>query len=174
MIKDHKEYNILVEVVRTSDNCYVIDPHSQQEDTCLLTQKDETNLWHQRLRHLNFRNLTRLSKKGIVKDHPKLSKVDNLICKSCQMGKQIRVSHKKVISIRTTRSLELLYMDLAGPTRTESLGGKKYFMVVVNDFSRYTWVSFLRGKSEAFNEFLNIYKWIQVEKDLTIKRIQMK
>lgn len=54
------------------------------------------------------------------------------------MGKQIRVSHKKVTSIGTSRSLELLHMDLASPTRVESLGGKKYFMVVVDDFSIYT------------------------------------
>lgn len=63
-------------------------------------------------------------------------------------------------------------MDLAGPTRTKSLGEKKYFMVVVNDFLRYTWVAFLRKKSEAFKEFLNIYKRIQVEKYQTINRIQ--
>lgn len=74
------------------------------------------------------------------------------------MEKQTRVSHKKVTSIGTTRPLELLHMDLAGPTKTESLGGKKYFVLVVNDFSRYTWVAFLREKFEAFNEFLNIYK----------------
>ncbi len=172
VIKDHKEYNILAEGVRTSDNCYVIDPHSQQGDTCLLTQKDETNLWHQRLGHLNFRDLARLSKKGIVKDLPKLSKVDNPICKGCQMGSKLESLIRKLHLLGTTRPLELLHMDLAGPTRMESLGGKKYFMVVVDDFSRYTWVAFLREKSKAFNEFLNICKRIQVEKDLTIKRIQ--
>lgn len=87
------------------------------------------------------------------------------------MGKQTKVSHKKVTSIGTIRPLELLRMDLASPTKTKSLGGKKYFMVMVDDFSRYTWLSFLKEKSKAFNEFLNICKWIQVEKDLTIKRI---
>ncbi len=63
-------------------------------------------------------------------------------------------------------------MDLAGPTRTESLGGKRYFMVMVDDFSRYTWVSFLREKSEAFDEFKNLCIRLQTEKELTIKRIQ--
>lgn len=141
-------------------------------DIYLLTQKDETNLWHQRLGYFNFRDIARLSKKGIVKDLPKLSKVDNPIYKGCQIGKQTRVFHKKVTSIETTRPLELLHIDMAGPTRVESLGGKKYFMVVVNDFSRYTWVAFLREKSKAFTELLNICKRIQVEKYLTIKRIQ--
>lgn len=172
VIKDHGEYNILAEGVRTSDNCCIIDSHSQQEDTCLLTPKDETNLWHQRLGHLKFGDLTSLSKKGIVKDLPKLSKVDNFICKSYQIRKQTRVSHKKVTSIGTTRPLKLLHMDLTGLTRTESLDGKKYFMVVVDDFLRYNWVTFLRDKSQAFKEFLNICKRIQVEKDSTIKRIK--
>jgi len=74
------------------------------------------------------------------------------------MGKQTRVSHKKVTSIGTIRPLKLLHMDLAGPTRIESLGGKKYFMVMINDLSRYTWVAFLREKFEAFKEYLNICK----------------
>ncbi len=63
-------------------------------------------------------------------------------------------------------------MDLAGPTRTESLGGKRYFMVMVDDFSRYTWVSFLREKSKAFDEFKNLCIRLQTEKELTIKRIR--
>lgn len=171
VIKDHREYNILAKGAGTSDNCYVIDPNSQQGNTYLLTQKDETNLWHQILGHLNFRDLVRLSKNGIVKDLPKLSKVNNPICKGCQIRKQTRVSHKKVTSIGTTRALEILHIDLTSPTRNESLGWKKYFMVMFDDFLRYTWVAFLREKSEAFNEFLSICKQIQVEKDVNIKRI---
>lgn len=88
------------------------------------------------------------------------------------MEKETRVSYKKFTSIWTTRPLELLHMDLAGPIITESLRGKKYSMVMVHDFSRYSWVSFLREKYETFNEFQKICKRIQVEKDLTIKRIQ--
>lgn len=87
MIKDHRDDNILAEEVRTSDNCYVIEHHSQQGDTYLMTQKDEINLWYQRLGHLNFRDLARLSKKGIVKDLPNLNKIDKPLCKGCQIGK---------------------------------------------------------------------------------------
>ena len=55
--------------------------------------------------------------------------------------------------IATSRCLELLHIDLLGPTRIESLGGKRYIMVIVDDFSRYTWVEFLREKSEACEKF---------------------
>ena len=64
-------------------------------------------------------------------------------------------------------------MDLAGPIRTESLGGKRYFMVMVDDFSRYTWVSFFREKFEAFDEFKNLCITLQTKKELTIKRIHI-
>ena len=57
--------------------------------------------------------------------------------------------HPKVNIIVTSRPLELLHVDLMGPTRTESLGGKRYIMVVVDDFSRYSWVEFIREKLEA-------------------------
>lgn len=90
------------------------------------------------LGHLNFRDLARLNKKWIVKDFPKLRKVDNPLCKGCQMGKQTRVSHKKTTLIWTSRPLKLLHIDLVSPTKMESLSGKRYFMVVVDDFSRFT------------------------------------
>ena len=59
---------------------------------------------------------------------------------------QTKASYHKVNVIATSRCLELLHVDLMGPTRTESLGGKRYIMVIVDDFSRYTWVEFLREK----------------------------
>ena len=65
------------------------------------------------------------------------------------MGKLTKSSHPKVNVIATSRPLELLHVDLMGPTRTESLGGKRYIMVVVDDFSRYSWVEFIREKLEA-------------------------
>ena len=68
---------------------------------------------------------------------------------ACQIGKQTKASHHKVNVIATSRCLELLHVDLMGPTRTKSLGGKRYIMVIVNDFSRYTWIEFLREKLEA-------------------------
>lgn len=98
--------------------------------------------------------------------------MDNPICKGYQIGKQSKASHKKLTQIGTSRPLELLHMDLAGPTRTKSLRGKRYFFIVVDDFSRFTWVPFLREKSEAFDEFMLMCKKMQTEKELTIKRIR--
>ena len=77
----------------------------------------------------------------------KFGKVEKTICSACQIGKQTNSNHHKVNVISTSRCLELLHVDLIRPTRTESLGGKRYIMVIVDDFSRYTWMEFLREKS---------------------------
>jgi transposase InsO family protein len=63
-------------------------------------------------------------------------------------------------------------MDLMGPTRTASLGGKKYILVVVDDYSRYTWISLLKDKSEAFDQATILFKKLQVEQDCVIQRIR--
>ena len=136
-----------------------------------MVHTDETDLWHKRLGHVHYQNLYRLSKRELIIGLPKLQKLEK-ICGECQIGKQTRNSHKKVNSNTTTRPLELLHMDLIGPTRTESRGGKKYILVIVDDFTRYTWVAFLRDKSETLEEARKVLKRIQIEKDSQISKIR--
>jgi hypothetical protein len=62
--------------------------------------------------------------------------------------------------ILTSRNLELLHMDLMGPTRIASLGGRKYILVIVDDYSWYTWVCLLREKSDAFDQAQKLFKKI--------------
>ena len=69
---------------------------------------------------------------------PKFEKIDKCICGPCQIGKQIKSKHSFVASVQTSRPLELLHIDLMGPARIQSLGGKKYILVVMDDFTRYT------------------------------------
>ena len=88
------------------------------------------------------------------------------------MGKQTKASHQKVNVIATSRCLELLYVDLMGPTRTKSLGGKRYIMVIVDNFSRYTWVEFLREKSKACEKMQILCKRLQNEKGVSIVKIR--
>ena len=74
--------------------------------------------------------------------------------------------------IATSRCLELLHIDLLGPTRTESLKGKRYIMVIVDDFSRYTWIEFLREKSEACEKLETLCKRLRNEKGVPIVKIR--
>ena len=84
------------------------------------------------------------------------------------MRKKIKTSFKNKNFISTSRSLELLHMDLFGPSRTTSLGGKPYAFMIVDDFSRYTWVLFLAHKNDSFHEFSKLCRKIQNEKGFTI------
>jgi hypothetical protein len=134
---------------RTTDNCYCLSIKPQIN--CNKATLDTGELRHQRLGHLNFRDLVKVSKMEAIVGLPKIHQVDKGKCGLCQLGKQTRSSHKKTTKIYTSRNLELLHMDLMGPTRTASLGGNRYILVVVDDFSQYTWVVLLREKSEAFD-----------------------
>ena len=87
------------------------------------------------------------------------------------MGKQLKNSYTVVTGINTLRVLELLHMDLMGPIQVESINGKRYIFVCVDDFSRFTWVDFLREKSDTFDAFKNLCVKLRVEKDCNIGKI---
>ena len=93
--------------------------------------------------HASYKHLSIVSKHESVLGIPKLNRVDNVVCGPCQLGKQTKAKHPGTQMSTTSRPLELLHLDLMGPTRTESRGGKRYIMVVVDDFTRYTWVILL-------------------------------
>ena len=88
-------------------------------------------------------------KNEVVIGIPNIDSNSKLFCDDCQLGKQIRASHKSIKECNTNRVLEFLHLDLMGPMQIESLGGKKYVFVVVDDFSRFTWIRFLKGKSDT-------------------------
>ncbi|GKF81447.1 retrovirus-related pol polyprotein from transposon TNT 1-94 [Tanacetum coccineum] len=96
-------------------------------------------LWHPRLSHLNFNYITLLSKKDIVTGLPKLKYVKDQLCSSCEMSKAKRSSFKSKAVPSFKGRLNLLHMDLCGPMRVASINGKKYILVIVDDYSRYTW-----------------------------------
>ena len=121
---------------RTTDNCYGVVPTAKI--SCKSARVDMLELWHQRFGHANFKQVAKISKLDAIEGLPKFGKVEKTICGAYQMGKQTKASHHKVNVIATSRCLKLLHVDLMGPTRTESLGGKRYIMVIVDDFSRYT------------------------------------
>ena len=80
---------------------------------------------------------------GAVRGIPTLSKKEPDVCEPCQLGKQLKESHSLLQQTTTTRVLELLHIDLMGPMQVESIGGKLYVFVCVDDFSKFTWVDFI-------------------------------
>ena len=83
----------------------------------------------------------------------------------------MKSKHPFVTEVQTTRPLELLHIDLMGPARVQSLGRKNYILVVMDDFTRYTWVVILRDKAEALEKMIHLCKKFQVEKGTVIARI---
>jgi hypothetical protein len=101
---------------------------------------------------MNFDNLVKINTKQAVRDIPNIVKPSNTFCKQCQHGKHTRTRFKSK-EYSTTKPLELVHTNLCGPTRTKILQGKNYFMFLIDDYSRMTWVMFLKEKSEAFEKF---------------------
>ncbi|GJY34175.1 retrovirus-related pol polyprotein from transposon TNT 1-94 [Tanacetum coccineum] len=118
---------------------------------CFMAKASPTQawLWHRRLSHLNFDYITLLSKKDVVTGLPKLKYVRDQLCSSCEMSKAKRSSFKTKAVPSSKGRLNLLHMDLCGPMRVASINGKKYILVIVDDYSRYTWTLFLRSKDET-------------------------
>ncbi|WJZ90882.1 hypothetical protein VitviT2T_009997 [Vitis vinifera] len=155
------------------ENVYAINISKYDgHDRCFSSMHDQSWLWHRRLGHANMDLISQLNKDELVRGLPKINFQKDKICEACQMGKQIKNSFKNKNFISTSRPLELLHMDLFGPSRTPSLGGKSYAYVIVDDFSRYTWVLFLSQKSEAFYEFSKFCNKVQNEKGFSITCIR--
>ncbi|GJV87132.1 zf-CCHC domain-containing protein [Tanacetum coccineum] len=128
---------------------YVMKLGNKPKDKiCLATIDENSTLWHRRLGHANMRLIQSLASKELVRNLPKL-KFDQHFCDACKIGKQAHASHKAKNIVSTTRCLELLHMDLFGPSAVRSYGGNHYTLVIVDDYSRYTWTRFLKDKTEA-------------------------
>ncbi|GJZ12279.1 zf-CCHC domain-containing protein [Tanacetum coccineum] len=136
-----------------------------KDQICLATIDENSTLWHRRLGHANMRLIQSLASKELVRNLPKL-KFDQHFCDACKIGKQAHASHKAKNIVSTTRCLELLHMDLFGPSAVRSYGGNRYTLVIVDDYSRYTWTRFLKDKTEAFDQF-EIFKPKNVNEALT-------
>nr|GEV82920.1 retrovirus-related Pol polyprotein from transposon TNT 1-94 [Tanacetum cinerariifolium] len=109
----------------------------------------ESWLWHQRLSHLNFDTINDLAKNDLVSGLLKFKYHKEHLCPSCEQGKSKRASHPPKPVPNSRQRLHLLHKDLCIPMRIASINGKRYVLVIVEDYSRYTWVHFLRSKDEA-------------------------
>ncbi|GKB79447.1 retrovirus-related pol polyprotein from transposon TNT 1-94 [Tanacetum coccineum] len=130
---------------------------------CFMAKTSPTQawLWHRRLSHLNFDYINLLSKKDIVIGLPKLKYVKDQLCSSCEVSKAKRSSFKTKVVPSSKGLLNLLHMDLCGPMRVKIINGKKYILVIVDDYSRYTRTVFLSSKEETPKVLKYFLKMIQ-------------
>nr|GEW48214.1 hypothetical protein [Tanacetum cinerariifolium] len=130
---------------------------------CLMAKVTSSQawLWHRCLSHLNFDTINLLLNNDTVIGLPKLKFVKDHLCSSCELGKAKRTSFHTKTSPSSKRRLQLLHMDLCGPMRVESINGKKYVLVIVDDYSRYTWTHFLRSKDETPKVLIDFLRLVQ-------------
>ncbi|GAA0150755.1 hypothetical protein LIER_09621 [Lithospermum erythrorhizon] len=152
---------------RSADNCYMWS--SVQAPSSRKGEHDE--LWPKRLGHTNYINIQQIISKEAVRGILPFD-VKDQACGDCQVEKQSNSCHQKLRPMITTRVLELMHMDLMGPMQVESIGGKKYVYVCVDDFSRYIWVEFLREKSNTFKVVKKLILQVQNEKEQHVARIR--
>ena len=167
--------NKVAYIGKRHENVYVIyiEEIELNNESCLIANDvNDSWLWHRRLGHASMKTLSKLVKNDLVIGLPKLNFNKNKICDACQFGKQVKSSFKPKNLVSTTRPLELLHIDLFGPMDVISMGGKSYGFVIVDDYSRFTWVYFLTHKDDALQTFINHCKKIQNEKGLTLVNIR--
>nr|GEU81341.1 hypothetical protein [Tanacetum cinerariifolium] len=138
-----------VPIVNNMYNVNLVVP--SRDLTCLSAKAtlDESNLWHRRLGHINFKTMNKLVKCNLVRGLPSKIFENNHTCVACKKGKQHRASCKSKPVNSVSHPLQRLHMDLFRPTFVKSLNKKSYCLVVTDDYSRFCWVFFLASKDET-------------------------
>ncbi|KAL8112054.1 hypothetical protein AgCh_019671 [Apium graveolens] len=153
-----------------------LDSANEDEICCFYTKAsvEQSKLWHKKLTHLNFKAINTLVKKELVRDMPNLEFAQDEVCDACQKEKMKRLSHKSKIVNFISAHLELIHMDLFGPVNVQSISRKRYALVMVDDYSRYTWVEFMYSKDETPHIIIEHIKKIekQVEDQNCVKRLR--
>ncbi|GJR64762.1 putative ribonuclease H-like domain-containing protein [Tanacetum coccineum] len=141
---------------------------------CLIAKAtvDESNKWHRRLGHVNFKNLNKLVKGNLVRGLPSKIFQNNHTCVACHKGKQHKASCKAKSVSSISQPLQLLHMDLFGPTSVRSINHKTYYMVITDDFSRFSWVFFLRTKDETSGILKDFIRQIENQLNKKVKTIR--
>ncbi|GJY01846.1 retrovirus-related pol polyprotein from transposon TNT 1-94 [Tanacetum coccineum] len=157
-------------------NLYTIslDDMLKSSPICLLSKASKTKswLWHRWLSHLNFGILNKLAKDGLARGIPRLKFQKDHLCSACALGKSKKTSHQPKAEDTNQEKLYLLHMDLCGPMSVASINGKRYILVIVDDYSRFTWVRFLKTKDEAPAAIIKCIKNIQVRLKATVQNVR--
>ncbi|GJX15929.1 putative ribonuclease H-like domain-containing protein [Tanacetum coccineum] len=142
--------------------------------TCLITKatNDESNMWHRRLGHINFKTINKLVKGNLVRGLPLKIFENDHSCVACQKGKQHKAFCKSKLVTSVSQPLQILHMDLFGPTFVKSIMGKAYCLVITDDYSKFSWVFFLAKKDETSGILKNFITGIENQLNYKVKIIR--
>jgi transposase InsO family protein len=143
-----RHHRLLAKVTRGTNRLYVLNVQVAQPLCLAARWDDEAWQWHERFGHLHFEALKWLSAKGMLRGLPSLDHVEQF-CDVCVLMKQRRLPFPQQSSFRAKERLELLHGDLCGPVTSATPGRQRYFLLLVDDLSRYMWFVVLGSKGEA-------------------------
>nr|GEY57681.1 hypothetical protein [Tanacetum cinerariifolium] len=161
--RGHNLYTILIEDIMKSS------------PICLLSKasKNKSWLWHRRLNHLIFGTINDLARKDLVRGLPRLKFKKDHLCSACHLGKSKKHTYKPKAENTNLEVLNTLHMDLCGPMRVQTINGKKYILVIVDDYSRFTWVKFFRSKDENPDVVIKFITQIQIGLNKIVRYVRI-
>ncbi|GJV93422.1 retrovirus-related pol polyprotein from transposon TNT 1-94 [Tanacetum coccineum] len=168
--------NEIVLIAPRRRDVYVIDMSSYNEESnahFVAKASSSINwLWHKRLSHLNFKNINKLAKQNLVAGLPSLTFSKDKNCSACEKGKHHRASFKTKRSFSISKCLHLLHMDLFGPVKPQTISHNKYTLVIVDEYSRYTWVFCLKKKSDAADCIMSFIRKMENLNEVRVKELR--
>jgi hypothetical protein len=123
-----------------------------------------SHLWHQRLGHPSTAPVQFLSNKI-----PEIMCNPNHICNICPLAKQTRLFFSPSTSKSSNAPFDLIHCDIWGPHKLPTQTGARYFLTIVDDFTRFTWIHLLKFKSETQDIIKSFFSWVQTQFNLPIK-----
>ena len=173
-IINKKDKKLALQGVRKG-NLFVADlfSASKGEVRCFYSKAstEDSWLWHKRLSHLNFKTMNSLVKRELVQGLPNMELCKEGLYEACEKRKSKKAPHRSKYLTSSTEPLQLLHMELFGPVNVMSLSRKRYVLVIVDDFSKYTWVLFLNSKDETPKMIIDHIKRIELEANLPFRKI---
>jgi hypothetical protein len=158
--------------VNHQSRLYTFSEFIEPDFSLLLTHDDESSrIWHERFGHLNFRYMKQLRKERLVYGLPDIH-FSKGVCEGCVLGKHSQEKFDKEKSQRDSTPLDLIHNDLMGPFPHPYIRKVRFVLIFVDDFSRFTWIYFLRKKSEVFQHLKDFKALVEIESGKKIKVLQ--
>ena len=143
---------------------------NSKQHICLTSMVDNSTLWHKRLGHANLRLVQNLASNELVRNLPKLS-FERHYSDTC-LGSKGQTNNRNKKEVTTSKVLELIHLDLYGPSSIQSYGGNFYTLMIIDDYSNYTWILFLENKDGVLNKFNILRKKLENLLDYSIVSIK--
>jgi transposase InsO family protein len=157
-----RRHRLLARVQRTENRMYRLELQVARPLCLTVHQDDDAWRWHERLGHANFRSLEKMSRLEMVCGLPPISHAKQS-CDTCVLAKHRRGVFPKQNKYRADKALQLVHDDLCGPVKPATPDERRYFLLLIDDATRYMWVVLLTAKSEASSAIKHIQAAVEKE-----------